>query len=280
MQVSLAGTVIAGVVLLALVAGGAVALFHGLRVRGEAKALGARAARAEAMLAASPAPAMLVRADGRVEMPRRLADWLGLPAIATSLSELSVDGIGLLPDDATGLAADVQIVQRAGRMLGHAIGLDSAPGRGSTFSVAAPVAAVGLRSPRPAMVAQRRGLGARAVLVVDNEATILDGMRAVLEGWGCTVLTALDEAAARAIPPSAQDEVDVILADYLLSDGVTGDDVVAGLRRHLGRAVPAVIITADRMPDLKDRLVASGLHVLQKPVKPAQLRALLARLSR
>ena len=76
----------------------------------------------------------------------------------------------------------VAIVQRAGRMLGHAIGLDSAPGRGSTFSVAAPVAAVGLRSPRPAVVAQRRGLGARAVLVIDNEATILDGMRAVLEG--------------------------------------------------------------------------------------------------
>lgn len=181
---------------------------------------------------------------------------------------------------ARGIGLGLAIVQRAGRMLGHAIGLDSAPGQGSTFSVAAPVAAVGLRSPRPAMVAQRRGLGARAVLVVDNEATILDGMRAVLEGWGCTVLTALDEAAARAIPPSAQDEVDVILADYHLSDGVTGDDVVAGLRRHLGRVVPAVIITADRMPDLKDRLVASGLHVLQKPVKPAQLRALLARLSR
>ena len=180
---------------------------------------------------------------------------------------------------ARGIGLGLAIVQRAGRMLGHPIALDSAPGRGSTFTVSAPIAAMGVRSqqaPRPGV---RRGLSARAVLVIDNERTILDGMRAVLEGWGCRVVAALSEDEAGRAPRCALDAVDVILADYHLDDGVTGDAVIASLRRRLGRAVPGVIITADRMPDLRDRLVSSGLHVLQKPVKPAQLRALLARLS-
>jgi len=38
-------------------------------------------------------------------------------------------------------------------------------------------------------------------------------------------------------------------------------------------------VTADRTPELRARLLAKGLQMLQKPVKPAQLRALINRLS-
>jgi CheY-like chemotaxis protein len=178
-----------------------------------------------------------------------------------------------------GIGLGLAIVERAGRMLGHPIRLDSAIGAGSTFTVGVPLAAVGVRSRRSPVHTGGRGIGARAVLVLDNEQTILDGMRAVLEGWGCRVVTALDEAAVHAAPPGAIAEIDVILADYHLEDGITGDAAVARIRARLGRRVPAVIITADRMPSLRDALVAEGLHVLQKPVKPAQLRALLAQLT-
>jgi len=41
--------------------------------------------------------------------------------------------------------------------------------------------------------------------------------------------------------------------------------------------VPAIVVTADRTPELRDRLAASGFACLNKPVKPAQLRALLSR---
>jgi CheY-like chemotaxis protein len=122
----------------------------------------------------------------------------------------------------------------------------------------------------------RRRPGIRRVLVIDNEATILDGMRALLESWGCVVLTALNAEEARAA--LAESDIDLILADYHLAQGATGDAEVAALRLQLGRSVPAAIITADRMPELREQLLAAGLHVLQKPVKPAQLRALMARL--
>lgn len=178
-----------------------------------------------------------------------------------------------------GIGLGLAIVQRASRMLGHPIGLDSAPGAGSTFTVSAPLAAMGFESAPRAIPAARRPMSGRCVLVIDNEETILTGMRAVLEGWGCHVLTALDGEAARAACAGAPEAVDAILADYHLDDDKRGDDAVAALRAHLGRPVPAVVITADRTPELRERLQGAGLHVLQKPVKPAQLRALLASLS-
>ena len=107
--------VLSGVVLLALVGAGGLALFLGLRGRAEQAGQAAEAARVAAMLDASPAAAMLVRGDGRVEMPQRLADWLGLARPVRSIPELAAGEAGLLIEDAAGLAQDIGIVQRAGR---------------------------------------------------------------------------------------------------------------------------------------------------------------------
>ncbi|UVO49288.1 PAS-domain containing protein [Sphingomonas sp. SUN019] len=182
---------------------------------------------------------------------------------------------GVTPGIGLGLA----IVQRAARMLGHRVDVASALGDGATFAVTVPLAALGVRGTATRSAAERRGIGARAILVVDNEQTILDGMEALLGGWGCRVLTALGGPAAREIPATDLAFVDIILIDYHLADGALGDAEAAILRQHLGRDVPVVIITADRMPVLRDDLSARGFHVLQKPVKPAQLRALLASLT-
>ena len=39
-------------------------------------------------------------------------------------------------------------------------------------------------------------------------------------------------------------------------------------------SVPAILITADRSPELKERALKAGIRVLHKPLKPAALRAL------
>ena len=51
-------------------------------------------ARLQALVWGSPAQAMMVRADGRIEVPRRLADWLGLETIPRDLDELAGDRAG------------------------------------------------------------------------------------------------------------------------------------------------------------------------------------------
>jgi CheY-like chemotaxis protein len=40
--------------------------------------------------------------------------------------------------------------------------------------------------------------------------------------------------------------------------------------------LPAILITADRSPDVRETARREGVQVLHKPLKPAALRALLA----
>jgi CheY-like chemotaxis protein len=70
-----------------------------------------------------------------------------------------------------------------------------------------------------------------------------------------------------------------MLADYHLEDALTGDTAVARIRAVHAGALPAAIITADRSEEVRARLAAQELSVLTKPVKPAQLRALLRQMA-
>jgi CheY-like chemotaxis protein len=48
------------------------------------------------------------------------------------------------------------------------------------------------------------------------------------------------------------------------------------LRQDWGSRLPAVLITADRSQDLRQRAAAQHVDVLHKPVRPAALRALIS----
>lgn len=174
-----------------------------------------------------------------------------------------------------GKGLGLAIVRRAADMLGHEIVLDSAPGQGSTFSIALPLGRPiedtdgdGVAAPRDRSM---RGL---RVLVVDNERQIQSGMRTLLNGWGCEVATASGYGEAVRLFADG-DRPDIILADYHLDEGETGDRVVSRLQEHFGVAIPAAMISADRGEALKMDLAVIGMPLLNKPVKPAQLRALL-----
>jgi len=106
---------VAGVVLIALIGVGAVLVYLGLRAKAEAGAAHEANAHLHALIEASPALSTIVRGDGRVEMPQRMADWLGLATPPRSLAELAADGAGLSADDIAALTKDVTATQRSGR---------------------------------------------------------------------------------------------------------------------------------------------------------------------
>ncbi|MFN3433718.1 MAG: PAS-domain containing protein [Sphingomonas sp.] len=114
-QLSVIAAVVCGAILALLVGGAGFALFAGWRLRGEASEAIARTREAEALRSVSPAMAMLIRADGRVDMPPRLVDWLGLPAAPRFIQDLAAEGSGLLAAEAQAFADDVKAAQRAGR---------------------------------------------------------------------------------------------------------------------------------------------------------------------
>jgi signal transduction histidine kinase len=103
-----------GVALLVVLLAASWMLFLGLLMRGEAVAIGAENARLHATIRSAPALAMLVRPDGRVEMPQRLVDWFGPGEPARMLGDLHRPH-GLSAEDAAALEKDVVAVQRSGR---------------------------------------------------------------------------------------------------------------------------------------------------------------------
>lgn len=114
-EIPQSAAILVGAVLALLLIGGTWMLFAGLRIRAEGREAADRDARLAALVAGSPSQAMLVRADGRVEVPRRLADWLGLELLPRELSDLAGIENGLVAADATVLSEHVFAAQRAGQ---------------------------------------------------------------------------------------------------------------------------------------------------------------------
>jgi CheY-like chemotaxis protein len=116
-----------------------------------------------------------------------------------------------------------------------------------------------------------------AILCIDNEPGVLDGMKTLLEGWGCHVLVASGLTQALKLRPPDFRNLNMMMVDYHLDAGADGLHCIEVLRRHFGVQVPAMLITADRSEAVKAAAMSRGLHVLNKPIKPAALRALLTR---
>ncbi len=178
---------------------------------------------------------------------------------------------------ARGLGLGLSIVERIARVLDHSVGLESKSGRGSHFSVTVPLAPalpLDTKKQKPQRMEVNQ-LADLVVLCIDNEPKILDGMATLLGGWGCHVLKAADLKAALATVSDARTPPTGVLVDYHLDSG-NGIEAIAALRWRFGAELPAILITADRSPAVREEARARDIQVLPKPLKPAALRALMA----
>ena len=180
--------------------------------------------------------------------------------------------------DRKGVGLGLAIVERIAKILDYRIKVHSRPGRGSMFSIEVPISQeiplpISQAAPQPST---GNPLPGRRLLVLDNEVSILESMSALLGQWGCEVITATDEATALVALQGQAPEL--ILADYHLDHGVVGCEVVRHLREHFSQRIAAVIITADRTDQCRRSLQRLGAPLLNKPVKPGKLRAVLTQL--
>ena len=180
--------------------------------------------------------------------------------------------------DRKGVGLGLAIVERIAEILGYPVAVRSWPGRGSMFSIEVPISeemplAI---SQLPVLPTTGNPLPGRRLLVIDNEVSILESMRALLVQWGCEVVTATDQAGALLALQGRAPEL--ILADYHLDHGVVGAVVVKHLREHFAQKIPAVIITADRTDQCRRVLRRLDAPLLNKPLKPGKLRAVLSQL--
>ena len=175
---------------------------------------------------------------------------------------------------ARGAGLGLAIVQRIARVLGHPVDVRSVVGKGSVFTLSVPRVQGAAALPPPAAPPPQddQARGAKHA----NDESVLMGLTSLLRAWDCEVLpdTVPEDAIAAArrhgfVP-------DLLIVDFQLDEGAIGVDVVRAAQQVLGAGIPAIIVTADRTAEVRDRIERAGLHLLHKPVKPAKLRALVS----
>jgi two-component system, sensor histidine kinase len=182
-------------------------------------------------------------------------------------------------DRTQGLGLGLAIVQRLSRLLHCPITVRSQEGRGSAFGVEVRLVGFNKRANivplRPATLEQP-ATGKGLVFVIDDEPSVLKGLRLVIEDWGYTVLTARTELEAVNILNGRKQAPDVIIADYRLRGICNGAQVVAHIRQTFGAMVPCILITGDTAPERIREANDYGFTLLHKPVEPVKLRAAIA----
>ncbi len=197
----------------------------------------------------------------------------------------------------SGFGLGLSIVQRMSDTLGHRVELCSRVGHGTRFSIRAPFAGVanarangaeaahgadaGVGAPTVAgTAAMRNALALARLVVVDNDMAILTAMDDVLEGWGCKrwLARTLEEVDELTDDPAFA--ADLIIADFHLDRGEKGLDAIARVRARAGKVLPAIVVTADHAPETEAAARADGCEVMRKPIRAAELRALVTHLLR
>ena len=190
-------------------------------------------------------------------------------------------------DASAGLGLGLAIVERMVDTLGHELTLNSRLGHGSCFGLTMsgarppasaperPVAAPGARG----AAAGRSLVGAR-VLVVENDLVALQALEALLNQWGCHLRLASSTDEARDAIAGGTWLPDIVVADQHLDGEDRGTKAIETVRTLVERHVPALIVTAAPSEPLARRAAEAEIELMSKPIKPAQLRALLMHLRR
>ncbi|MFC3852921.1 hybrid sensor histidine kinase/response regulator [Salinispirillum marinum] len=181
-----------------------------------------------------------------------------------------------------GLGLGLAIVDKMARMLDHPVNVHSKLGHGSCFRIRVPRARQQeiVRLTRDDSLVKTERFAWSRVWLIENDVQVAQGMRGLLEAWGCIVVVAHDLANLSAQVNMAQTPVDLLISDYHLDDQVLGIDVINRIQASRAVPVPAMIITADYSRELKEQARAQGIHLVHKPVKPHRLRALMTSLLR
>jgi PAS domain S-box-containing protein len=145
------------------------------------------------------------------------------------------------------------------------IELESEVGRGASFHIFLPRVAPGpaaVPEASPAVPAQGRG---ELVLLVEDEPSVQDMGRRALSGYGYRVLAAANGPAALAVWAAHKDEIDLLLTDMIMPEGISGMQLAQQLLRE--KPTLKVIYSSGYNAQIagKELKLTDGINFLAKP---------------
>jgi nitrogen-specific signal transduction histidine kinase/CheY-like chemotaxis protein len=151
------------------------------------------------------------------------------------------------------------------------ITVDSAPGRGTTFTLDFPIPpSAALHETAMRETALARTQGTETLLVVEDEEMLVELLKASLEALGYTVITASEGGQALAIYESLGEDIALVLSDLGLP-GMSGRDLLKRIRALRPHA-RVVIATGYLDPETKTELLGLGVNgLIQKPYMPDEI---------
>jgi two-component system CheB/CheR fusion protein len=173
-----------------------------------------------------------------------------------------------------GLGLGLAIVQRLGELLAHPVAVRSRLGRGSVFSIEAPLASA---APLPAHATEApqpaSGLLSGEMLVLEGDPSVREALEVMLRAEGHRVAAAATGQAALDLVAAGGSRPDLVIAGYNLLGGMNGLKAVSALRSVLGRQAPAIILSGDVRA--AKQIAASGCVSVAKPVLSRLIQRLL-----
>ena len=208
------------------------------------------------------------------------------PGIPVSHQETIFDEFhrGPLPtghdrDSGSGLGLGLSIVRRTINTLGHQLEMRSIEGKGTRFRILLPLSVKPdqhIRHKRAAIRSNTSRLAGAKVLLVENDPAGTFAAMTLFESWECNTRTARSSADVLTLLKKSSWVPDIIVADLHLDHGDLGTRAVEYTRNHLEKDIPALIVTADPSLDLEKNLKKQGMEMMNKPLRPANLRALMS----
>jgi CheY-like chemotaxis protein len=151
------------------------------------------------------------------------------------------------------------------------IEVESAVGAGTTFRIYFPASARRPDAATNAETSEKVTGGKETILVVEDESALRELVEEILSLYGYRVVTACSGVDALRVWEKNRDQVDLLLTDMVMPEGISGRE----LAERLQRQVPTlkVVYTSGYSPGMagKDLALLDGFNFLPKPYPPTRL---------